>query len=174
VSRINRGLDLTNRYSSVGNALRGVPRASVTLGTAQRPFPTAQGARRGMTIAELMVALFIMTTAMVAIVQLLAAAAGQRRAVEERRIALQEVANAAERMGSLAWDETGPEKRVTWEPSAEFTSALPQATCTAEVAEETGPPVMRRIRLSVTWPNAVGQTREPVTVAIWKFKEEQP
>ncbi|MBW8883213.1 MAG: hypothetical protein JF612_00245 [Planctomycetia bacterium] len=127
-----------------------------------------------MTIAELMVALFIMTTAMVAIVQLLAAAAGQRRTVEERRIALAEVANAAERVATLSWEETSPEKLATWKPSAEFTAALPQATCAAEVTEESGPPATRRIRLSVTWANAVGQTREPVTIALWKFKEEQP
>src|SRR5437764_12237062 len=129
--------------------------------------------RRGMTIAELMVALFIMTTAMVAIVQLLAAAGGQRRTIEQRRIALQEVANEAERVAILSWDEAAPEKLTTWQPSAELTAALPQATCTAEVSEEAGPPVARRVRLSVTWPNASGQMREPIEVSLWKFREEQ-
>jgi Tfp pilus assembly protein PilV len=130
--------------------------------------------RRGMTIAELMVALFIMTTAMVAIVQLLAAAGSQRRTVEQRRIALAEVANAAERVAILSWDEVAPEKLTTWQPSAELTAALPQATCTAEVTEQAGLPAARRIRLSVNWPNASGQMREPIAVSLWRFNEEQP
>src|SRR5689334_20407374 len=110
--------------------------------------------RRGLTIAELLVALFIMTTAMVAMVQLLAAVGGQRRTIEQRRAALAEVANEAERVAVQAWDEISPEKFKTWQPSAELTAALPQAICTADVSEENGPPLARRVRLSVNWPNA--------------------
>ncbi len=130
--------------------------------------------RRGMTIAELLVALFVMTTAMVAMVQLLAAVAGQRRTVEQRRAALAEVANEAERVALLAWEAISPQEFKTWPPSAELMSVLPQAICTAEVTDEAGPPAARRVRLSVNWPNAGGQLREPVAVTIWKFKEERP
>ena len=130
--------------------------------------------RRGMTIAELMVALFIMTTAMVAIVQLLAAAAGQRRTIEQRRVALAEVANEAELVARISWDDSSPDKLTSWQPSAELTAALPQATCAVEVTEEAGPPAARRIRLSVAWPNSVGQIGEPIAVSLWKFKEEKP
>jgi len=127
-----------------------------------------------MTIAELLVALFIMTTAMAAIVQLLAVTASQRRTLEQRRFALQEVANQAERVALLSWDETSPEKLTTWEPSAELAAAMPQATCTAEVQDAAGPPQARRIHLSVNWPNAGGQMREPIAVTIWKFAEGRP
>src|SRR5262245_1405938 len=130
--------------------------------------------RRGMTISELMVALFIMTTAMVAIVQLLAAAAGQRRTIDQRRAALAEVANEAERVALSSWDESAPDKLTMWQPWAELRATLPQATCTAEVTEEAGPPAARRIRLSVTWPNSVGQLGDPIAVSLWKFKEEKP
>ncbi len=130
--------------------------------------------RRGMTIAELLVALFVMTTAMVAMVQLLAAVGGQRRTIEHRRIALTEVANQAERVALRSWDEISPEKFTTWQPSANLATALPQANCTAEVSDEAGPPVARRVRLSVNWPNASGQMREPVAVTVWKFKEDRP
>lgn len=130
--------------------------------------------RRGMTISELMVALFIMTTAMVAIVQLLAAAAGQRRTIEQRRVALAEVANEAERVARISWDESAPDKLTTWQPSAELKTVLPQATCTMEVTEEAGPPAATRIRLSVAWPNSVGQMGEPIAVSLWKFKQEKP
>jgi hypothetical protein len=127
-----------------------------------------------MTIAELLVALFVMTTAMVAMVQLLAAVGGQRRTIEQRRAALIEVANEAEQVALLDWDEISPDEFQTWQPSAELAAALPEATCTAEVTEEISLPAARRIRLSVNWPNASGQLREPIAVTIWKFKEERP
>src|SRR5262245_40482377 len=130
--------------------------------------------RRGMTIAELLVALFIMTTAMAAIVQLLAVTASQRRTLEQRRVGLQEIANQAERVAILSWRETSPDKLTTWQPSAELLAAMPQATCTAEVKDEAGPPEARKIRLSVNWPNAGGQMREPIAVTIWKFAEGRP
>src|SRR6266436_5803602 len=92
--------------------------------------------RRGMTLFELTVALFILTTAMLAIVQLMAATANQRRSVDQRRVALQEVANQAERVALLSWEQTAPERLTTWEPSADLTKALPQANCAAQVSEE--------------------------------------
>ncbi len=130
--------------------------------------------RRGMTISELLVALFILTTAMAAMVQLLAVSAGQRRMIEQRRIALQEVANQAERVALLSWDEAAPDKLTSWQPSAELSAAMPQATCTAEATDEAGPPQARKIRLSVNWPNAGGQMREPIAVTVWKFAEGPP
>src|SRR5436190_20650787 len=126
----------------------------------------------GVTLFELMVALFILTTAMAATVQLTAVTAGQRRTIEQRRIALQEVANQAERIALLPWEETARDKLTTWRPSADLTSALPQAACTAEVSDEPGMPRARRIRLLVAWPNAAGQLVDPVAVTIWKFAEE--
>ena len=128
--------------------------------------------RRGVTLFELMVALFILTTAMAAIVQLVAVTASQRRTIEQRRVALQEVANQAERIALLPWEETARDKLTTWRPSADLTSALPQAACTAEVSDEPGMPRARRIRLLVAWPNAAGQLVDPVAVTIWKFAME--
>jgi len=119
-----------------------------------------------------MVALFILTTAMAAIVQLTAVTASQRRTIEQRRTALQEVANQAERIALLPWDETAADKLTTWQPSTDLATALPRATCAAEVTDEPGTPRARRIRLLVTWPNAAGQIVEPATVTIWKFSAE--
>src|SRR5207249_648256 len=127
----------------------------------------------GMTLFELTVALFILTTAMMAIVQLMAATASQRRSADQRRVALQEVANQAERVALLSWEQTAPEKLTTWEPSAELMKVLPQAKCAAEVSEESAAPVGRKIRLTVTWTNAAGQQVEPASVTIWRFAEEQ-
>jgi Tfp pilus assembly protein PilE len=138
------------------------------------PLPKGEGVhRRGMTLFELAVALFILTTAMLAIVQLMAATATQRRLVDQRRVALQEVANQAERVALLTWGEVAPETLTTWEPSADLAKSLPQAKCEAKVTAETNEPRARRIRLSVTWTSAAGQAVEPATVTMWRFAGEK-
>jgi hypothetical protein len=125
-----------------------------------------------MTMFELTVALFILTTAMLAIVHLMGAAAMQRRFVDQRRVALQEVANQAERVALLSWDDLVPEKLTAWKPATDLTKALPLAKCEAEVTDETDGPPARRIRLSVIWTDAAGQEVEPATVTMWRFARE--
>jgi prepilin-type N-terminal cleavage/methylation domain-containing protein len=125
--------------------------------------------QRGVTLFELMVALVVMTTAMMAIVQLLAMVASQRRMIEQRRAALTEVANQAERIALLPWNELRPETTAAWEFSAESRTALPQGTATMEIQEETEPANSRRIRLLVRSPNAVGQMIELADLTVWKF-----
>src|SRR4051812_23829646 len=119
-------------------------------------------------------ALFIMTAARRAVVPGLAPTGWPRRWFEQRRIPLQEATKPPERVGPVSADDVEPDKFTTWRPSPDLTTALPQATCAAEVNEEAGPPKSRRIRLLVTWPNATGQMREPVAVTLWKFAEAQP
>jgi hypothetical protein len=122
-----------------------------------------------MTVLELTVSLFLLTTAILAIVQLLSATAGQRRTLEKRRMAHQAVANQAERIARMPWEQTAPDKLTEWEAPAELLAVLPGAKCTAQVSEESGTPKARRIRLCVSWTDSVGQTVEPTAVTIWKF-----
>src|SRR5262245_11918968 len=128
--------------------------------------------RRGMTVLELTISLFVLTTAMLAIVQLFSATAAQRRTLEKRRMALEAVANQAERIARLSWDETAPDRLTAWEAPAELLAVLPGAKCTADVSEETGAPKARRIRLQVSWTDSMGQPVEPAAVTIWKFTRE--
>ena len=114
-----------------------------------------------MTIIEVAVALVVLVAAMAALVQLVGLATRQRRAIHERAAALTEVANQAERLALLPWDEVAPAKLTTWEPSPELAAALPNAKCQAIVTEESEPPSSRRIELRVTWQNAAGQEVEP-------------
>jgi Tfp pilus assembly protein PilV len=125
--------------------------------------------RRGMTMLELTIALFILTTAMVAIVQLVATTAVQRRNLEHRRLVLQELANQSERIALMPWDDTAPNKLTTWQPSSDLSAALPNAACTVEVTDELTPPTSRCLRLSVTWPNSVNEPLES-SLTTWKFQ----
>jgi prepilin-type N-terminal cleavage/methylation domain-containing protein len=154
-------------HACVSVLLRGSP-AHASVGGA----PISKPRRRGMTLIEMTVALVILGVAMVALLQLVAASARQRRTAEQRRIALQEVANQAERLALASWDEIAPGELTTWQPSAELTAVTPQALCRAEVSEDEGPPPARRIRLEVTWQNSAGLEVEPVELTIWKFRPE--
>lgn len=127
-----------------------------------------------MTVLELLVALFVLTTAMAALVQLLTVTAAQRRLLEQRRVALQEVANQAERIALFDWQEVTGEKLTTWQPSADLQAVLPQAKCTGEVKDETEQPASRRIKLAVSWTNTAGQPADPVTITVWRFAPEGP
>jgi prepilin-type N-terminal cleavage/methylation domain-containing protein len=128
--------------------------------------------RRGMTIVEVIVAIAVLTAAMVTLVQLIGLVARQRRVNEQRLVALEEVANQAERLAIAAWEEVAPDKLRSWEPSPELTAALPKAVCRAVVTEDAGPPICRSIQLEVAWTNAVGQKVEPARLTIWRYRTE--
>jgi Tfp pilus assembly protein PilV len=127
--------------------------------------------RRGSTVTEALVALMIVTAAVGGLGHLMSASAQQRRAGEARRLALQELANQAERVAALSWDETAPETFKTWTPSPTLAAGALAPQCHVEVADEAGPPVSRRVVLSVAWNAAGGQAVEPVTLTVWKFQE---
>jgi Tfp pilus assembly protein PilV len=129
--------------------------------------------RRGTTLLECTVALLVLSMAMLGLAQLLAAANSQRRLTTARSMALQELANQAERVAALPWDDTAAEKLTTWQPSTELTTAIPTATCRAAVADEAadGIPV-RRIRLEIAWPDAAGREQQPATLTVWRHRPE--
>ena len=118
---------------------------------------------------ENVVALVVLLVAMATLAQLLSLAAQQRRLSEQRRLALEEVANQAERLALIRWDDTTPEKLVSWEPSEQLLTVIPQPICRASVTDEPGELAARRIRLTVTWSDAVGRMIGPVELTIWAF-----
>src|SRR4051812_4452238 len=126
-------MDTNLTFKPVGNGLRAVPRAAERAklaihGTPRWAFPAVRmhcsAIRSGLSVFELTVALFVLTTAMMAIVQLLGVAASQRRTIEQRRAAQAEVANQAERIALLPWDEVSSDKLKSWELSDESRTSL--------------------------------------------------
>jgi hypothetical protein len=130
--------------------------------------------RRGLTLLEVGVALVVLSAAMMALVQLVGVAARQRRAADQRLVALQEVANEAERLAVAPWNDLATEKLTIWQPSAELSELLPAADCRVNIREEAGPPAARRIELCVAWTNAVGEQVAPVELTLWRYAAEAP
>jgi hypothetical protein len=115
----------------------------------------------------------ILSLAMLALMQLLASAASQRRQTMARTAALQELANQAERIAALNWNETAPEKLTGWTPSAELTAAIPAAICRIQVTDEAAEGLAaRRIRLEIAWFDAAGGEVQPVRLTVWKHRPE--
>ena len=133
----------------------------------------AEETRRGMTLLEVGVALVVLSAAMVALVQLISLTVRQRRLDDQRSLALQELANEAERVAVLPWGELTPEKLASWKPSPELLALLPSVTCRAEIHEEAGTPFLRRIELGVGWTNAVGEEVTPVELSLWRHAPEE-
>ncbi len=130
--------------------------------------------RRGTTLIEVTVALLVLSAAMLALVQMLSLATQQRRLTEARRIALEEVANQAERVAALPWEGVTADKLKSWEPSGPLLAAIPAASCRIAVSDEPGPPAARRIHLEIAWTGADGQPALPVGLTVWKFAEGRP
>jgi type II secretory pathway pseudopilin PulG len=125
-----------------------------------------------MTLLEVGVALVVLAAAMTALVQLLSLSARQRRLDDQRSLALVELANHAERLAVLPWNELTAENLKSWQPSAELAALLPAAECHTQVEEEAGPPPARRIELRIAWTNAVGEQVTPVQLTMWRYAEE--
>jgi hypothetical protein len=85
---------------------------------------------------------------------------------------LQEVANQAERVALLEWDDVTAEKLAALTPSESLRAVLPAATLQATLAEEAGPPASKRVRIEIHWTNSAGIAVEPVGLTIWKHETE--
>jgi hypothetical protein len=124
---------------------------------------------RGLSVLEVTAALLIVAFAMTGLTQMLSLSAAQRRASETRRLAQEEVANQAERIALLAWDETTEERLTAQEISEGLRTLLPSAKLSLALTEEAGPPLARRIDIAVVWVAADGEV-DPVRLTVWKHQ----
>jgi hypothetical protein len=121
-------------------------------------------------LVEGMIALVLLVAALVTMAQLLGLAARQRRLSEQRRVALQEVANQAERLALAPWDAVDPGQLQSWQPSDQLLAVVEQPKCRLVVSDEHDLPTARRILLTVHWTDSTGQELPPVELTAWKFR----
>jgi hypothetical protein len=120
----------------------------------------------------MLVSFVLLSVAMAALLELVAVAGHQRQKLTERRVALQEVANQAERIALLPWADTASDKLTAWQPSEDLKAVLPAAQCRIVVSEDAGGPAAREIQLHVRWANTAGQAVEPVSLTVWRYAPE--
>jgi len=128
--------------------------------------------RRGMTLLELVVAGALLGTILVVCLQLLAATAEQRRAADQRQLAVLEVENAMERLAARPWDELTPQAVATPQLSPSVRGRLPGAELKVEVTASPAEPLAKRIAILLRWQDRSGQFTQPVRIVTWRWKEK--
>ena len=129
--------------------------------------------RRGSAIIEATMAVAIVAAALLSVMQLLAVVGQQRRDAEQRRTATREVANVMEQLLAQPWEDVTAERLAALELSADCRRVMPDARLRAEVADEAGPPGVKRIRVELDWLDRGGQRGEPARLVAWKFRSEE-
>jgi hypothetical protein len=143
---------------------------------ALNPEPRTLNPRRGISVLEVSMALLILSFAVGGLLQILTIAASQRRTTEVRRLALEEVANQAEQIALIPWDELTEGRLGALEPSEHLLGAAPSARLTVTQVAEAGPSVAKRIHLEVQWTTPAGDAVQPVQLTVWRHQptEIQP
>jgi hypothetical protein len=131
-----------------------------------------QSPRRGMTLLELAVACTLLGTLLVVCLQLLLATAAQRRAADQRQLALVEVGNVMERVAARRWDDLTSKTLDGGKPSGWLGERLPGAELKIEVTAPSGEPIAKRITVSLRWQDRNGRYLPGVKIVTWRYREK--
>jgi hypothetical protein len=126
-------------------------------------------ARRGIAVLELVVASALLGTLLIVCLQLLSVAAAQRRAADERQLALIEASNVVERLAVRPWNELTPKMPLP-QLSPAVGSRLPGSELSVEVTAPDAQPDLKRIVVSLRWQDRAGQYVSPVKITTWRWK----
>ena len=111
--------------------------------------------------------MFLVAVAMTATVQVLGWVAHERRAVERRQWAVQEVANLMERVSALPWDQVTPESARALALSEAVRGKLPGPELTIEVDPKDAERGTKRLAIRLRWRNRSGAWEAPVRLTAW-------
>lgn len=129
--------------------------------------------RRGIGVMELVVAVALLGTLLTVCLQLLAATAGQRRAADQRQLAVIEVGNIMERLASRPWTELTSEAVADQTISPSVVKRLPNAELKIEVTTPSAEPNAKRVVVSLRWQDDANQLVKPIKIATWRWKGKE-
>jgi type II secretory pathway component PulJ len=130
------------------------------------------GTRRGFTVLEVSLSLTILLSAAILMTQFLVASAQQQRICDQRRIALEELANRMERMLAAKYEDVNAAAMQQQELSPEILDRLPAAKLTARVTDEAGLPASKLIRLEISWEQR-GDRVTPLGLTAWRYPQPE-
>ncbi len=126
--------------------------------------------RRGISLLELAAAGVLLAVILAVCAQFFRASAKQRRGLEARRIAMQEVANAMERLCAQPWEQVTPEGAGPIELSEDAEQTLPGGQVEIDVLQPDDEPGAKRITVELRWEPEVGQPPRRVRLVAWKYR----
>jgi hypothetical protein len=125
--------------------------------------------RRGSLLAEVAMATVMLLIGMTLALKVTAYTAHQRRSADQRQRAVQEVANAMERVTAYPFNEVTAERGRALAISPTAAQTLPDAELTIAVDES--PPgagrSAKRIAIRLRWRNRAGEWEAPVRLTTW-------
>ena len=125
--------------------------------------------RRGSLLVEVGMATVMLLIGMTLTVKVMGYVGHQRRAAEHRQRAVQEVANAMERLTAYPYEEVTAERARTLSISQTAVQSLPDAELAVDV-NESQPGAGRsakRIAIRLRWRNRSGEWEAPVRLTTW-------
>ncbi|MDA1055298.1 MAG: hypothetical protein O3C40_33170 [Planctomycetota bacterium] len=132
--------------------------------------PPVTTRRRGSMFVETAIGITLAVVVMIAVAQLVAIVAKQRREVSQTRLATQEVANVMERLMVLSWDELTTEATTRFAVSEESAADLddPQMSITVSDLDDSLP--SKTIEIALSWRDQANRRVDPVRLVAWKHR----
>jgi len=112
-------------------------------------------------------------SATILLTQLLVATSRQRKASDQRRIALEVLSNRMERVLAAKWPDVNAAAIENASLDPQTAEKLPGAKLTASIADEPGPGGGKRVHLGISWENGAGERVTPIGVTAWKHRRQE-
>lgn len=125
--------------------------------------------RSGFTLVEMGVALFLFSVAFVAVVQLTLCVRHSQRKLWDQQVASESLANLAEEVRALPWDDLKAEKLTEMSLSDMEKEQLPEAKLSVTVNELNEPIAGKQIRLEISQ----GKELPSEYLTVWRFRTEE-
>ena len=123
---------------------------------------------RGSMFVETAIGISLAIVVMIAVAQLVAVVAKQRREVSQTRLATQEVANAMERVIVLPWSELTTETIAGLDVSRPAMVGLDDPQWSITVAESNAAFPTKQVEIALSWRDHANRRVEPVRLVAWK------
>jgi prepilin-type N-terminal cleavage/methylation domain-containing protein len=124
--------------------------------------------RKGFTIVEMVVALFVLGVAMALTARMLSASGRQRDALESQTIALIEAGNLMESIAAEEWEAITPNLAASLVLSSAAVQNLTDPRWEIDVRQATEP-VAKRVTIRLHWGDRTGQPNPPVRLTAWMY-----
>lgn len=129
----------------------------------------SHGPRAGFTIVEAIGACLLLGILLSMTVPMLLLVARERRATEQRQVALQHIANLLEETVARDWNEIPAGELKLPDASPELVSILPGLERTLSATQSSEAPNQKQVTATIRWQNQAGQLVTPIQLSAWKF-----
>jgi type II secretory pathway component PulJ len=125
--------------------------------------------RRAIALLEVSIATVLVAALMTLFVQVLGVMAAQRRAADQRQVALQQAANVMERCTALAWPEATSDALARIGGEVEQRQGhVGRLSVTLHAPPDD--PAAKRITVEIYVPNAAGGERAVARLTAWMYR----